>query len=67
MRTKRGTAGIKHKTTGSENNSLAEGKEKHNDNDCCMSALAEHAIHHHHNIAWEDATVVDTEPHMYLI
>ena len=33
--------------------------------DPCMSALAEHAINHHHNIAWEDATVVDADPHMY--
>ena len=33
--------------------------------DPCMSALAEHAINHHHNIAWEDVTVVDADPHMY--
>ena len=31
--------------------------------DPCMSALAEHAINHHHDIAWE---VVDADPHMYL-
>ena len=33
--------------------------------DRCMSALGEHAINHHHDIAWEDATVVDADPHMY--
>ena len=33
--------------------------------DPCMSALAEHAINNHHNIAWEDAIVVDADPHMY--
>ena len=33
--------------------------------DPCMSALAEHAINHHHDIAWEDAIVVDADPHMY--
>ena len=33
--------------------------------DPCMSALAEKAINHHHNIALEDATVVDADPHMY--
>ena len=33
--------------------------------DPCMSALAEHAINHHHDIAWEDVTVVDADPHMY--
>ena len=26
-----------------------------------MSALAERAMNHQHNIAWEDATVVDTD------
>ena len=30
-----------------------------------MSALAEHAINNYHNIAWEDAIVVDADPHMY--
>ena len=30
--------------------------------DPCMSALAEHAINHHHDIAWEDAIVVDADP-----
>ena len=33
--------------------------------DPCMSALAEHAINNHHDIAWEDAIVVDADPHMY--
>ena len=33
--------------------------------DPCMSTLAEHAINHHNNIAWEDAIVVDADPHMY--
>ena len=33
--------------------------------DPCISALAEHAINHHHDIAWEDAIVVDADPHMY--
>ena len=30
-----------------------------------MSTLAEHAINHHYDIAWEDAIVVDADPHMY--
>ena len=30
-----------------------------------MPALAEHSINHYHDIAWEDATVVDAEPNMY--
>ena len=30
-----------------------------------MSALAEHAINHLHDTAWEDAIVVDADPHMY--
>ena len=30
-----------------------------------MSALAEHAMNHQHDIASEDATVVDTDSHMY--
>ena len=29
--------------------------------DRCMSALGEHAMNHH-DIAWEDATVVDADP-----
>ena len=33
--------------------------------DPCMSALAEHAINNHYNIAWEDTIVVDADPHMY--
>ena len=33
--------------------------------DPCMPALTEHAMNHHHDIAWEDATVVDAEPNMY--
>ena len=30
-----------------------------------MSTLAEHAINQHHDIAWEDAIVVDADPYMY--
>ena len=33
--------------------------------DPCMFALAEHAKNHHYDIAWEDAIVVDADPHMY--
>ena len=31
--------------------------------DPCMSALAEHAMDHHHDIAWEDVIAVDADPH----
>ena len=44
---------------------IKEHKRALTNGDPCMSALAEHAINHHHNIAWEDATVVDADPHMY--
>ena len=44
---------------------IKEHKRALTNGDPCMSALAEHAINHHHDIAWEDATVVDADPHMY--
>jgi len=30
-----------------------------------MSALADRAINYQHDIAWEDATVADADPHMH--
>ena len=44
---------------------LKEHKRALTNGDPWMSALAEHAMNHQHDIAWEDATVVDTDPHMY--
>ena len=42
---------------------IKEHKRALTNGDPCMSALAEHAINHQHDIAWEDATVVDADPH----
>ena len=39
-------------------------KENEANGDPKMSALAEHAMNHQHDIAWEDATFVGTKPRM---
>ena len=45
--------------------SIKEHRRALTNGDPCVSALAQHAINHHHEIAWEDAIVVDADPHMY--